>query len=153
MKTRTIILGVAILAVGALLIFWRLNNAPKPAPAQNAAVTTTTNRSFVNRVDEQGEVKVEIQPGKIEPKAQSQFKVSFNTHTVEFNSDLIKQALLYDDQSHYYKPISWTGGESSRHHREGILTFGSLDTSPKFVELKIKNVGGIPERVFRWDLK
>lgn len=153
MKTRTIILGVAILAVGALLIFLLLNNVLKPAPAQNAAVTAPANSAFASRLDEQGEVKVEVQPLKIEPKAQSQFEIILDTHTVELDADLTKQALLYDDQSHFYKPASWTGAAPGGHHRQGTLTFGPMDTTPKFVELRIKNVGAIAERTFRWELK
>jgi len=153
MKTRTIILGAAILAVGALLIYLRLNNVLKPSPAPSSAVTAPANSAFTSRLDEQGEVKVEVRPLKIDPKAQSQFEIILDTHTVELDDDLTKQALLYDDQSHYYKPVSWTGAEPGGHHREGTLTFGSMDTMPKFMELRIKNVGGISERTFRWDLK
>ncbi|MBI5729379.1 MAG: hypothetical protein HY983_04055 [Candidatus Magasanikbacteria bacterium] len=156
MKSRTFLLGISLVGAGALFIYFGLHHIfilPQPAPATSATVAAPRSRTFASRSDEQGEVSVEVQPIKIETSGQAQFTVTLNTHSVELNDDLTKQTALYDDQSHFYKPISWTGAEPGGHHRSGTLTFGPLNSQPQYVELKIKDVGGIPLRTFRWDLK
>ncbi len=38
------------------------------------------------------------------------------------------------------------------HHREGKIKFAALTTSTKSVTLIVKNIAGVPERVFNWGL-
>ena len=37
-------------------------------------------------------------------------------------------------------------------HREGTITFAALSGKAKSIELVIKGLMGVPERVFNWDL-
>ena len=58
-----------------------------------------------------------------------------------------------DDKGNIYQPKMWEGPGPGGHHREGVLVFSPIEPAPKYVELRIKNIGGIAERLFRWDVK
>lgn len=150
MQARKIMLRFSLVVVGALFVYLGLplilnNSSPQVA-------TNSTGGAYESRIDDQAEVVVEVKPLKIDPNGQSQFEISLTTHSVELDDDLTKQAFLYDDQSHFIKPVSWDGSEPGGHHRDGVLTFGPFELPTKYVELKIKDIGDAPQRVFRWSL-
>ena len=58
-----------------------------------------------------------------------------------------------DDKGNTYQSTMWEGSGPGGHHREGILVFNEINPTPAYIELKIKNVGGVPERLFKWDIK
>ncbi|MEK7139346.1 MAG: hypothetical protein AAB817_01465, partial [Patescibacteria group bacterium] len=95
---------------------------------------------------------VEVVPISIEPDAPWQFAIDLNTHSVELDDDLVKQAVLIDDQNQVSVPIQWTGSEPIGHHRSGTLLFNPLQPSPASIELRIRDVGDIPLRSFRWEI-
>lgn len=78
------------------------------------------------------------------------FTVSLNTHSEELDMDLVEVSQLLDDQGKSYKAISWEGAPPGGHHREGVLKFNPVSPKPQLIELKIKNIGGILERNFKW---
>lgn len=156
MKIRTLLLTASALAASILFIFfgWRnIFTSNKTTRAINIAPTAPINSNLPSRVNEEGQVKIEISPIKIAPNLPLEFNISLNTHSVELNDDLVKQSVLTDDKNNLYLPVSWTGQEPGGHHRSGILTFGPLTLQPKFINLIIKDIGEIPQRVFKWDLK
>ena len=77
------------------------------------------------------------------------------------SADLVAVSELIDNQGKTYKPTSWEGSAPGGHHREGVLKFNPIpegknsfiSLKPKSLELKIKNVGGVPERRFKWQLE
>ena len=75
-----------------------------------------------------------------------------NTHSVDLDGyDLGKLALLRDDAGKEYLPVFWdspTGG----HHREGVLTFQITDSENQYFNLIIRDVAGVEERTFHWEL-
>ena len=75
-----------------------------------------------------------------------------STHSVELDQDLTQVTVLVDDQGKEYKPLSWEGAIGG-HHREGTLIFDSITPIPKLIEMKIRDIDGISERSFKWDLK
>lgn len=83
------------------------------------------------------------------------FDVSMDTHSVDLDQyDLGKLAVLRDDEGNEYRPISWRSPPGG-HHRSGALAF-SLPASlsqgkVNYLELVIKDVAGIKERVLRWE--
>ncbi len=84
------------------------------------------------------------------------FDISLDTHSGDLDGyDLKELALLRDDAGNEYRPTSW-GSPPGGHHRSGKLTFAPLSpesaTSTKYIELVVRNVAGIEERVLRWDL-
>ncbi len=102
--------------------------------------------------DEQGPVSIKITP-QILSGTQWKFNVVFDTHSVDLSDDPLQIAELVDEQGTTYKPIMWQGAGPGGHHREGILIFSAISPTPTVVELKIKNVGGITERSFKWLIK
>jgi hypothetical protein len=91
----------------------------------------------------------------LNPKSSDEprFRIALDTHSVDLDAyDLKIITVLRDDAGKSYSP---TGVESkgSGHHRESTVRFQKLDPEMKHVELVIKDVGGIKERVFRWNLE
>ena len=65
----------------------------------------------------------------------------------------MKVVTLVDDKGIAYLPTRWEGAGPGGHHREGTLVFNAVNPAPTSVHLQIKEVGGIPERMFIWELK
>jgi len=80
------------------------------------------------------------------------FEIVLDTHSGVLDADLIGVSELVDDQGEIYRPIAWEGDGPEGHHRKGVLKFKPILPKPKSIELKIKNVGGIPERSFKWSI-
>ena len=133
------IIIVSILAtvlIGGFLIFYN----PKP-------------ESWESKTDNQAAVSITVTPIDISSQSKEwKFDIVMDTHSVELDQDMIESAVLIDDQDKEYKPISW-GGPSGGHHREGILVFNPIKPTPKYIELKIKNIGGVNERLFKWNIE
>ncbi len=84
------------------------------------------------------------------------FNVSMNTHSVDLDRyDLGKLAVLRDDAGNEYRTVSWDSAPGG-HHRRGTLTFPLPDSlsqgKAKFVEIVIRDVADIKERVLKWEL-
>ncbi|OGM13048.1 hypothetical protein A3A76_01960 [Candidatus Woesebacteria bacterium RIFCSPLOWO2_01_FULL_39_23] len=110
--------------------------------------------SLAPQTNSEGAVEVEVTPNEISANSDSwQFKIVLNTHSVELDQDLTKLAFLKDSGGNEYLPLSWDGAPPGGHHREGVLTFRPVSPQPAFIELVIKDIDGIKERKFTWDLK
>src|SRR3989344_2414254 len=106
------------------------------------------------QTNSEGSVEVEVIPVEISDTSDLwQFKIVLNTHSVELDQDLTKITLLVDDKGNEYQSLSWEGAPPGGHHREGILTFNSISPQPSSIELVFKDIDGIKERKFTWDLK
>ena len=84
------------------------------------------------------------------------FDVSMNTHSVDLDGyDLRELAVLRDDTGNEYHPVSWDSAAGG-HHRGGTLTFPIPDSvsqaKAKYIEMMIRDVAGIEERVLKWEL-
>lgn len=82
--------------------------------------------------------------------------VSMNTHSVDLDQyDLKKLVVIRDDSGTEYRPTTWSA-PSGGHHREGMLTFSLPDSvtrgETRYIEMVIKDVAGIKERVLKWQL-
>ena len=80
------------------------------------------------------------------------FEVAFNTHSVDLSFDPAAISVLRDDQGREYAAIAWEGSEPGGHHRSGVLKFTVPENVPAFVEVVIRGVAGVQERVFHWDV-
>jgi hypothetical protein len=81
------------------------------------------------------------------------FRVVLDTHSVNLDSyDLKTLSVLRDDAGKNYLP---TGVENkgSGHHREVTLIFPKVSPQAKRLEIVIKDVAGVKERTFRWNLE
>ena len=118
--------------------------AAKPSPA--------------TQTSEGGEVTVEVVwEGE---SAGPTFDVTMDTHSVDLDGyDLRKQAVLRNDRSQEVRAKAWDAPKGG-HHRQGKLSFpektadGSdlIRPDTRKIELLIRDVAGVPERRFEWNL-
>lgn len=104
------------------------------------------------QINEEGGVSVETVLTELSAGAPVKFNITFTTHQGDLNLDLLKQAVLFDDQGKAYAPQSWDGG-SGGHHLSGNLVFSSLPARTKKIKLVIKDIYGVAEREFEWELE
>ncbi|KKQ52377.1 MAG: hypothetical protein UT19_C0007G0085 [Candidatus Woesebacteria bacterium GW2011_GWB1_39_10b] len=105
------------------------------------------------QTNSEGSVEVEVIPVEISDTSDLwQFKIVLNTHSVELDQDLTKITLLVDDKGNEYQSLSWEGAPPGGHHREGVLTFDSISPQPSSIELVVRDIDGIEERKFSWNL-
>ena len=107
---------------------------------------------FRSQLNDAGGVTVSVTPVTLRAGAAAEFDMALNTHSVELKDDLLKAVVLRDDAGREYTPSAWDGAGPGGHHRSGKLTFGVLATSAQAVTLVVKNIAGVPERVFQWQL-
>lgn len=142
---------IALAVIFVVYIFFSANS-DRGKNQQTGDLEQTTQNNLETKTDEQGQVTVAVAPLSLE-SSQWKFDVTFNTHSVELDQDPIQISELYDNTGTVYKPIAWEGAGPGGHHREGILVFQPINPKPASVELKIKDVGGVPDRSFKWNLK
>lgn len=81
------------------------------------------------------------------------FQVTLNTHSVDLDTyDFKTLSLLRDDAGNTYAPTK-VENKGSGHHRQVALTFPKISEGTKRVEVIIKDIAGVKERTFRWELK
>lgn len=140
-----IIITLAVLAFFAYSIF-------RPNPEVQSTLTnqsTENSSSLSEQTDEQGQVTVKVKPLNIQQNSNVwEFEVTLDTHSVELDTDLAKDAVLIVNGTEY-PARSWTGDPPGGHHRKGVLAFQSLSEA-NVVQLKIRGIGGVAERVFEW---
>lgn len=142
--TKFILVGLIVLGF-ALFIASRDKSASNPLQG-------TEKSFFETRTSEQGQVTIKVTP-EVLSGGQGKFRIVFDTHSVDLNQDLVEIAVLTDGQGNTYTPTRWEGSGPGGHHREGILVFELINSSASYLELTIKNVGGVSERLFKWNLK
>jgi hypothetical protein len=88
------------------------------------------------------------------------FDVVMDTHVVDLDGlDLQKLAVLRIDEGREVKPTNWEAPRGG-HHRSGTLSFSATDPdgasligpNTRSLELIVRDVAGVPERAFRWQL-
>ncbi len=96
-----------------------------------------------------------------DPEANLAFRVTLDTHGGDLGSlDMTKLALLRDATGREEAPLRWEDTARGPHHRSGVLVFARFDTNgspfvrdnPGVVEVTIRDVARVKERVFRWEL-
>lgn len=158
--TFYLVLAVAILAV--LLLAGCAGKQPERgrlsvSTAEPGPSTTETRQSFSSdwdlspRRNDAGRVVIDIVPLSLSDDPW-EFEVAFNTHSVDLGFDVAGVSVLRCDQGQEYAPTAWDGSSPGGHHRSGVLKFAALDHPTSSVEIVIRDVAGVPERVFHWDL-
>jgi hypothetical protein len=133
MRHRTVLLGIGIFA-------WLWTAAP-------AAGQTLT------KSDRQGPVSVTVSlPGVPVAGRPVEVKVVLDTHSVGLDGVALDRVVtLRDPDGAEAAPTEVrTGGAG--HHREARLTFAPV-TRPGSIEVVVRDVGGIAERRFGWDVR
>ena len=82
-------------------------------------------------------------------------QVTMDTHSVNLDAyDLAKLAELSNDSGQTAPPASWDARPGG-HHRRGTLVFrvpADFVRAARFLQLTVRDVAGVRERQFRWEL-
>jgi len=90
-------------------------------------------------------------PAAIGAKEELVFNLKLDTHTVNLDTFDFKEGIvLKDDMGKIYKPTS-VEPTGSGHHRSAVLRFANPG-KVKSLELVVKDLAGVKETVFKWDL-
>jgi hypothetical protein len=113
---------------------------------QNAAIKLET------KSDNQKRVKVKVIPVEFRYGELVQFEITFNTHSVDLSFDPASIATLEFGHGVIVRPDKWDGAAAGGHHRSGTLVFDAIPKDAKTLKLILRDVAGVPERIFIWDL-
>lgn len=88
-------------------------------------------------------------------------EVKLDTHSVPLDGYPIeKLALLKNDAGDTVSALGWENPQGSGHHRSGVLTFPAaasgkplVGQETRYVELILKDLADVPERILKWDLR
>lgn len=80
------------------------------------------------------------------------FSASFDTHQGDLDFNVDDVAVLRDDSGNEYQADSWNGDSPGGHHRSGQLTFSGIDSDATSLTLIIRDVYGVSERTFEWEV-
>lgn len=114
---------------------------------------TTRGWTYESKSSNLKNVRVTIVPAQLIPGQSVTFKVQMSTHSVELNYDVVKLSTLKDDTGREYQALKWNGDPPVGHHRNGVLEFPAIFKGAKSITLYIKNIAGVPERIFEWKLE
>ena len=149
--------GILVLVMGAILVTGCTSGSVpqgNDVPEISTSLESNSPTNSLVQNNNGGAVTVDVK-WLGEQRDNLLLEVSMNTHSVNLDTyDLRELAQLRDDNGKEYLPASWDS-QSGGHHRRGILTFQIPDSpgaGPKYLELIIRDVAGIKERVFRWEL-
>lgn len=149
--TVTLLVILFLILVVKLKDSFSINIDPKNTATP--ANVTKNKGSLETRESNEGPVSIIVLPRTLEEGLPSwDFEITLNTHSEELTADLVAISELVDDKGKLYNPISWEGDPPGGHHRSGILKFNPIFPRPKSIKLNIKNIGGVAERSFNWDL-
>lgn len=110
-------------------------------------------QSLPVRENNEGQVMVSVTPQNLSTTADNwRFEVRFNTHVTPITQDLVEVASLGDGKGVGEKPTAWQGDPPGGHHRKGVLVFKPIEPMPTTITLHIREVGGIADRSFTWNL-
>ncbi len=155
MKNSVITILSVLAFLGGFLVFYQSRPVDQNTPTVNQTdEQTNSSQQWETKTDEQLPVTVKATPIEFGANIQTwKFQIVFDTHSGSLDDDLLQIAVLADTAGNEYRPIAWEGPGPGGHHREGVLIFNAISPTPSVVELKIRSVGGVPERSFSWSIK
>lgn len=104
--------------------------------------------------DEQGPIQITVTPEMLGAGSEQwKFGVEFTAHSGALDLDPLKAITLADEKGNSSVPIEWIGAGPGGHHRVGVIVFSPVSPIPESVSLHIKDVGGVKERAFTWQIK
>jgi hypothetical protein len=107
----------------------------------------------ITRSNSGGGVTVNVTYPHSQDVEETRFEVVLDTHAVNLDAyDLKALSLLRDDSGKTYEPVG-VENKGSGHHREIAIVFPKVSPPAKRLELVIKDIAGIKERSFSWDLQ
>ena len=156
MRYSLYIFIIPVVLIALFLFYTGAFDSRQKSPAERVEQPTQANmvtEQWETKTDEQPPVTIKVTPIEFGKEADVwRFQIVFDTHSGSLDDDILMVAALADNKGNLYKPTTWEGAGPGGHHREGILEFDSLSPAPQFVKLKIRNVGGVAERLFMWSI-
>ncbi len=136
-------MSVTRLLAGILATGLLLSIGPRTAGAGEAPTTAKQSVSG-------GGVTVDVTFLKDRADAAA-FQVVLDTHSGNLDGYRFEEiARLRDGRGSELVPAAVEGAKGSGHHREATVRFNWPEPRPANVELVVRGVAGVPERVFRW---
>ena len=133
--------GAFVAAASVVLALVSCGSAPR---SDNGSTTS----SLAKRTVKAGSVTITLEPRQLGADGAA-FKISFDTHEVELDQDMVRQARLVVGGA-AWPALAWSGDGPGGHHREGELRFTASGPAAGTVTLSID---GLPEPVSAtWDL-
>lgn len=143
--TNGIVIAAFIIVVGAA---W-LISSPDSRANGSTAVSESKSGISTQTSDENG-MTVAVTP-QSQGNGQWQFNVAINNHTQGVTQDMVDVSSLADQNGTTYRPTKWIGDPPGGHHRSGSLRFDSVPRNVTGFTLTLRELGGVAERIFRWD--
>lgn len=142
---------LALAFIGGFLVFY--NPKSTSLPLEENSSVSETQQKWESKIDDQASVTVTVTPTLLSGESREwKFDIVMDTHSVELDQDMTKVAILTDDSGKEYSLARWEGAPAGGHHREGVLVFSPITSTPKSVELKITGVADTV-RTFNWQFK
>jgi YHS domain-containing protein len=141
-----------LIAVGVVVVALTFFSTTVQSTTQAGAAEQDTVITLKAQTDDQKSVKVKVAPRKIKLGEPVKFKITFDTHSVDLSFDPAAITSLELDNSFVLRPEEWDGAGPGGHHRSGILVFKNIPKETKTLKLTLRNVAGVPERIFVWNL-
>ncbi len=120
-------------------------------PAQPSA-PARTDAPPQTQTSDAGNVVVTVTPQVLAAGAPPAFDIAMNTHSVDLAGDMLALVELRDERGNVQMPSAWDGPAGAGHHRSGTIRFDALPPGTRSVTLVVKNIAGIRERTFTWDV-
>lgn len=136
---KKIWIAVAGIIIVAGLFFWA---TPQKEPMDAV---------IASQINNEGPITVTVTPLITAKNIELSFKIVLDTHIEEISNDMTQSAVMIGDDGKEYIPAAWEGDPPGGHHREGILKFNAVSAAKNF-ELRIRGIGGVAERIFKWNL-
>ncbi len=146
--TRALLVPVALLVIVSACGTGSTSVSPPSSAATETAPTSAT-----SQVSDGGGVTVKATWAG--PMVGATFEVALDTHSGDLDALTLADARLRNDRGEQLVAKGWDAPKGG-HHRVGTLSFAG-DPAPFFagarwVELVVRGVGDLPERLLRWDL-
>jgi hypothetical protein len=111
----------------------------------------------LRRISNEGRVEITVlylNPLRREPASELSFEVRMNTHSVNLDAyEMENVSYLRIDGGTEQKALGWFKPGGGGHHRSGVLRFaGPIPRGAQSLQVIIRGVGGVQERVFEWKL-
>ncbi len=82
------------------------------------------------------------------------FRVVLDTHSVNLDGYRFEEIVrLRDGKGGELAPTAVENPQGTGHHRSATVRFAWPDPKPKSLDLVVKGVAGVPERLFQWTLE
>ena len=119
--------------------------------AGKEAKNKASNSNGLTQEAEAASVTVKVTYKNPFDKASPVFKIVLDTHSVSLDEYKFEDVSILRFNGNTYR-ASLVSSEGSGHHREAEVEFKGADASmSEYVELVIKGVAGVEERVFRFE--